>query len=286
MRHRYGVLCSLLFFIVLILGYENYSAWSPPELPGAKREPGRKVEGKTEASSGVTASEENTPLEAFNVIGEKNIFNPDRKEFSIAAAGMASGMAGKPVTRPQIALYGVVLGEGYQSATIINPGRTLVKGERETKTIRVGESVGSYKVAKILPDRIVMEGGEDSFEVLLYDPRSPKRRVEVRTPTTPATVTSTTLSANPSAPPPGVPQLTPPAVVAPAPPVPGLTPPAAAVPTSAPPFPVPRASGTLPEGISQTPGQSVAPSTPPPVPDPGLWRGRRPISPLPAGPPG
>ena len=287
MRHRYGVLCSLLFFIVLILGYENYSAWSPPDLPGAKREPGRKVEGKTEASPGVTASKEDPPLEAINVIGEKNIFNPDRKEFSIAAAGMAAGgVAGKPVTRPQIALYGVVLGEGYQSATIINPGRTLVKGERETKTIRVGESVGDYKVAKILPDRIVMEGGEDSFEVLLYDPRSPKRRVEVRTPTTSATVTSTAPSASPSAPPPGIPPPSPPAMAMPPSPAPGVMTPQAAAPRSVTPFPVPRTPGTLPEGVSEAPGQSVAPSTPPPVPAPGLWRGRRPISPLPAGPPG
>jgi hypothetical protein len=277
MTQRYGVLCSLLFFIVLILGYENFSAWSTPELPGAKKESGRKVEGKVESNPGVAAPKETAPREAFNVIGEKNIFNPDRKEFSVAAAGMAA----KPVTRPQITLFGVVMAGPYESATIVNPGRTLHKGERETKTIRVGESVGDYKLAKILPDRIVMEGGEDSFEVLLYDPRSPKRRLEIKTPTAPAAVTST----SPSAMPPGIPPPTSPGTVVPPSTIPGMTSPAVA-PRPTTPSPVPRAPGTLPEGVYQAPGQSVEPSAPPSVPDPGLWRGRRPISPAPAGPPG
>ena len=282
MTQRYGVLCSLLFFIVLILGYENFSIWSSPGgLPGARKDTGRKVEGRPELSAGTAAPKESVPREAFNVIAEKNIFNPDRQEFSIAAAGAAA----KPVTRPQIALYGVVIVGPYESATIVNPGRPLQKGERETKTIKVGESVGDYKLAKILPDRIVMEGGEDSFEVLLYDPRSPKRRLEVRTPAAPAAVTS----ASPSATPPGVPQPSPPAMAMPSSPAPGVTPPAA-VPRPATPFPgpnVPGSPGTLPQGASQSPGQSVAPSAPPPsVPDPGLWRGRRPISPAPSAPPG
>jgi hypothetical protein len=281
MTQRYGVLCSLLFFIVLILGYENFSIWSlPGGLPGAKKDTGRKGEGKADLIAGTVAPKEFVPREAFNVIAEKNIFNPDRKEFSSAAAGAAA----KPVTRPQIALYGVVIVGEYESATIVNPGRALQKGERETKTIRVGESVGDYKLAKILPDRIVMEGGEDSFEVLLYDPRSPKRRLEVRTPAAPATVTST----SPSATPPGMPQPSPPAMAMPSSPVPGVTPPAA-VPRPVTPFPVPGAAGspgTLPEGVYQSPSQSVAPSAPPSVPDPGLWRGRRPISPAPGAPPG
>jgi hypothetical protein len=243
MTQRYGVLCSLLFFIVLILGYENYSAWSPPGPPAAKKDTGRKVEGKAEPYAGIAVPKEPVPREAFNVIGEKNIFNPDRKEFSSVAAGAAA----KPVTRPQISLYGVVIVGEYESATIINPGRTLHKGERETKTIKVGESVGDYKLAKILPDRIVMEGGEDSFEVLLYDPRSPKKRLEVRTPAAPAAVTS----ASPSATPPGMPQPTAPAGMLPPSPAPGVPPPVS-VPRSVTPFLVPRAPGspgTLSEGV-------------------------------------
>jgi hypothetical protein len=278
MTGRYGVLSILLFFIVLILGYENYAIWSSSTPLVAKKEGARRVEGKAEPPSGSASAEEPASREGVNVIAEKNIFNPERKEFSTqGAASMA-----KPVSRPQITLSGVVMAGDYQIATIINPGRPLYKGERETKTIKVGEMVGEYKLTKIMPDRIVMEGGEDSFEVLLYDPRSPKRRVEMRTPAVPATVTS------PSQPVPT--PTTPPPVVAPSPgaptsPVPrSVTPIPMPRPVTPTPMPVPRASGAVPEGAYQAPGSPTSPTTPPSVPDPGLWRGRRPINP--GGPPG
>ena len=274
MTGRYGVLSILLFFIVLILGYENYAIWSSSTPRVAKKEGARRVEGKTDPPPGSASPEEPASREGVKVIAEKNIFNPERTEFSSQAAASM----GKPVTRPQITLSGVVMAGDYQVATIINPGRPLYKGERETKTIRVGEMVGEYKLTKIMPDRIVMEGGEDSFEVLLYDPRSPKRRVEVKTPTKPATITSP----SPPAPTP----TTPPPAVAPSPgtPTSPIPRPATPIPLPRPTTPTPRASGATPEGAYQPPGSPTSPTTPPSVPDPGVWRGRRPITP--AKPPG
>ena len=274
MTGRYGVASILLFFIVLILGYENYDTWSSSAPLGAKREGARRVEGKAEPPSGSALPQAAAPREVVNVIAEKNIFNPERKEFSSQAAASAA----KPLARPQITLSGVVMAGDYQVATIINPGRPLYKGERETKTIKVGEMVGEYKLTKIMPDRIVMQGGEDSFEVLLYDPRSPKRRVEARTPVTPATVTSPGPAAAPSK--------TSPPVVAPSPGTPAAPPPRSVtpVPLPRPATPSPRASGATPETAYQSPGSPASPTTPPSVPDPGVWRGRRPATP--AQPPG
>ncbi len=97
----------------------------------------------------------------------------------------------KPIVRPQITLYGVTIGENYQSASISYPGRPLQKGEREIMTVKIGDRIGDYKLAKILPDRIGLEAPEDNFEVLLYDARTPKRRVVARTENKPAAVTST-----------------------------------------------------------------------------------------------
>lgn len=96
----------------------------------------------------------------------------------------------KPIVRPQVILYGVTIGEGYQSASISNPGRALQRGEREIMTVKIGDRVGEYKLARILPDRIGLEAPEDSFEVLLYDTRNPKKRVFAKTENKPATVTS------------------------------------------------------------------------------------------------
>jgi len=269
MSSRYGILCILLFFIVLILSYENYETWSFPSAVTPKKDAGKKGEIKMELPAQVMSPKEAVPREAFNAIAERNVFNPDRKEFSITEG--AAAMA-KPVVRPQISLYGVLIADNYQLASIINPGRPLHKGERETKTIKIGDMVGEYKLTKIMPDRIVMEAGGDSFEVLLHDPRAPKRRVEAKTPTQQTTVTST---ASASA------QLIPP-TAGPSPPA--VTPaPATAQPVAT--LPVPRAPGSIPEGVSQTPAPPGA-ATAPAAPDPGVWRGRRPVGAAPAGPSG
>ena len=242
MSSRYGILCILLFFIVLILGYENYETWSSPSIITSKRVPGKMGETKPDLPTQGMAPKETVPREVFNAIVEKNLFNPERREFSTTEAA-AAAMA-KPITRPQISLYGVVISEDYQFASIINPGRPLHKGERETKTIKVGDMVGAYKLTKITPDRIVMEADGDSFEVLLYDPKAPKRRVEIRTPTQAATITSvlpdpTPPEMTPSSSPSLSPAVTPPPPAQPAP-----------APRPAAPRPRPGIPGTAAEGTS------------------------------------
>jgi len=259
MTSKYSLLNLLLFFAVIFLAYENYGIWFSPSGAGLKKAGGKKSEMKVEPSPVVLTRRAPAPGEDFKVISEKNIFHPERKEFSmVGSAAMA-----QPTTRPAMTLYGVAITENYQAASVVSPGRVLPKGERQMKTLKIGDSIGEYKLTKIMPDRIVMEAGEDSFEVLLYDPRTPKRRAEVKTPTRPASITST-------APIPPPPPRTPPAVVAPASPA---SPPAAATMIPQTPVPLPGASSPVREGISQPP------VTPPAAPDPGVWRGRIPGSP-------
>jgi hypothetical protein len=124
-----------------------------------------------------------TPVGSNIFIAEKNIFNPERKDFPVQA-----GL--KPVARPQIILYGVTIAGDYQAASIVNPGRSLHKGERETITLRAGEQIGGYKLAQVSPDRILLEGAGDSFEVLLYDSTKMKQRIDAKTENKPTTVTN------------------------------------------------------------------------------------------------
>ena len=179
----------------------------------------------------------------------------------------------KPSGRPQVALYGVVVARDYQSATIVSPGRPLAKGEREAKTVKLGDRLGDYKVAKIQEDRIVMESAGDSFEVLLHDPNAPKRRIEVRAPVPPVTVTSST--AAPAAPPGAAP--VPPATSAAA--VPSRAPSSAGV------LATPPVAQPLPQGAAPKPAEAAgvavqSETTPTPVtPGVGIWRGRRPFRP-------
>jgi len=261
MSSRYGIFSVILFVVVLALGFKNYEIWSHPGGAIAKREVPKRPDSKAETLPPAVAAKEIQPREGYRVIAEKNIFHPDRKEFPMLATEQS-----RATVRPQITLYGVVVSGNFQSATIVNPGRLLQKGEREPKSVKVGDSVGDYKVEKILEDRIVMANGEDSFEVLLYDPGAPKKRIETKTPVQPAAVTSATGGPTPT-PAPG------PAKLAPA------GPPAGGQPLPALPMPMPQAGAPSAGATIQPPGGQTPSSGA--VSTPGAWRGRR--LPIPPG---
>ena len=255
MASRYGVINVLLFFLLLLLVFKNIEIWTPLPLAD-KREGGKKMEVQTEPLPSLTGPQKSSSRESLVGIGEKNIFHPDRKEFSILALEPE-----KPVSRPPIQLYGVMITDEVKTASISNPTKPLAKGEREIKTIKIGDRVGGYQLTKILPDRVILEAPGDTYEVLLYDPKSPKKRAEVKPPSRPAG----TMSPLP--------------VPTPAPlPTPPLAGPA--------PFPIPVLPGPMgqpsePQVESTTP----RPVSPAPIPDPNILRGRRPLRPAlpPAG---
>jgi len=246
MSLKHGILSLLLLFFVLLLGIKNYEIWTLPIELGPEKGETKKSGVKIENPPTIVGKKETTPIESYIFIAEKNIFNPERKDFPVIAPPLPGPEVKKPIVRPQIILYGVTIGGDYQSASVVNPGRPLKKGERELMTLKVGDQIGEYKLEKILPDRITMEATEDKFEVLLYDAKSPKQRTYAKTESKPATVTSTlsTPAAMPTAvstPPPTPP---PPAPGPSAPPTPArtrtpstptITPPQPSPPTSTPP---------------------------------------------------
>jgi hypothetical protein len=272
MSFKYILLNLLVLFVVLMVSVENYETWTQPIgfLP-ERQEAVKKSAPKAENPPGVGMNKEPTSLRSFIVISEKNIFSPERKDFPVLTVEKSN-----PATRPQVTLYGVTIAGDFQAASISSPGRALRKGERETMTLRIGEKIGEYKLAKIQPDRITMESNGDSFDVLLYDSRNPKKRMEVKTEAKPATVISTQPApASPSSPAAAQVTAQPPASVEKLPPAPTvekpkepaqrqITPPppaARARPTS--PFPSQRRGG----GPYYTP--SAPSSAPPSAPSPG-----------------
>jgi hypothetical protein len=157
----------------------------------------------------------------FRTISDKNIFSPDRKEFPIPLLTEVK----KPPVRPNVQLFGVAIGEEFQSAIISNPTRRADRGERETITVRQGDRVGEYMVAKILTDRITLESSGDSFGLLLYDPTKQKRRQVVSpTPSPPPVPTPSPMPPRPYTPPGGTPPvpMPPPGMVNPPTPPGGL----------------------------------------------------------------
>lgn len=195
MSRKYIIFALLLLFIVVLLGVENYEVWNHPFEVTVENGPAKKQEKTPEPAAAIGGSQKGTNSTAsYAFIAGKNIFNPERKDFPapLNASSKASG-------RPQVVLYGVTLAGDYQSAFVTNPETKSPKmGNKEQMIVKLGERIGQYKLAKVLSDRITLEANGDTFEVLLHDPKMPKRRVGIRTETKPATVTSTVASSTPT----------------------------------------------------------------------------------------
>jgi hypothetical protein len=191
MSIKYLVLNILLCFVILLIVIQNYETWNHSiELLPDTRIASKNPETKNENPPMMASTEKPMSIQSYVLISEKNVFSPERKDFPIVTVNKSN-----PASRPQVVLYGVTIAGDFQAASVVNPGRPLRKGERETMTLRLGENIGQYKLAKVLPDRITMEANGDSFEVLLYDSRSPKRRMEAGTEPKPATVASPQVAA-------------------------------------------------------------------------------------------
>ena len=262
MSGKYGILSFVLIFIIFLLFIKNYEIWTTPIKEALKKEVVRKLEKKPEALSMAVDQKNPSPIQSYISISERNIFNPERKEFPILG-----GDTKKTIVRPQIVLYGVTIAGDYQFASVVHSGKPLKKGERELMTLKLGERIGEYKLARIFPDRITLEAEGDTFEVLLYDPRMPKRRIDVKTERKPVAVTTSlpttaSPSAGPSKPPQGSvqrPKETVPERVATPPPMPRPASP------SLPPAPTRRGRGPYypPSGSPTLPGAPIPPGTPP-----------------------
>jgi hypothetical protein len=187
MSLRYGVACLLILFGIVILSSKNYNRWMLPIKAADEKGIVKKFGTTVESSPLFVGQKEKATVGSYLLLAEKNIFHPERKDFPILSPG---DLSKKPVTRPQIILYGVMINGDYQSASVANPGRPMQRGEREIMTLKVGDRIGEYQLVQILPDRIMLEGPEEKFEVLLYDSKIQKKRTYVKTEVRPTTTTS------------------------------------------------------------------------------------------------
>src|SRR5262245_50839954 len=82
----------------------------------------------------------------------------------LAAAGVAGAQSG-----PRFILSGVVVVEGGGRAWLQEPNWT----KNQTVAVRLGESIGPYRLMKILDDRVELAGPEGGFVVLLAGVQAP-----------------------------------------------------------------------------------------------------------------
>ena len=183
MFKHYGFLNIILIVIIIFLFNKNYETWTKPDSESIVKEESKRSESKGETLP--LLSTLNIPkidASSMTIIAEKNIFHPERREFVSLNPEQPKAT---PMNRPQLQLQGILITDEVQKASLILQGKSLPKGEKATKTLNLGDQIGEYKLAKILPDRIILEAPGDVYEVFLYDLKSPKKRREIRTPTRP-----------------------------------------------------------------------------------------------------
>ena len=105
-------------------------------------------------------------------IEEKNLFHPNRK-----TSFLTTNIPNKEENEDKIideyeypVLYGTLILGNKKLAILKFPDK-----ENKKKTYTLGDTVGESKLAKILPDRVILEGMERKT-ILLNDPDKPKKR--------------------------------------------------------------------------------------------------------------
>ena len=123
MSLKYFVANILLGFAVLLTAVGNYETWIGPFDWASHAEIAPRTTVTKYRMPPMEGSElGQSSAQSYQLIAEKNIFSPERKDFPSAQAGVPEPP--KPAARPQIILYRVAIAGGLESATISNPGRT------------------------------------------------------------------------------------------------------------------------------------------------------------------
>ncbi len=182
MFKHYGFLNFILSIAIFLLFLKNYETWTKHAPNLIIKEESKRSESKVEPSSLASPSRPKSDTSSFITIAEKNIFHPERKDFISLNPEQPKAM---PFNRPQVQLQGILITEEVQRASLILQGKSLPKGEKASRILNLGDQIGEYKLTKIFPDRIVLEGPGDVYELFLYDLKSPKKRRNIRTPSRP-----------------------------------------------------------------------------------------------------
>lgn len=191
---------ALLLLFVAFMSFKAYRVWYQNDkgldIPIVKRTPGS----NPDKPSGLLKSINIPPESEYDVLVSQNLFSPERTEIlSDETAPEADEKSISDVQQEKfeqslekITLYGMVITENSAEALISDfpilpkPGpRKLIsrkeKPVRQTRWIKVGDTIGDLKVAEIKPDKVILKVGSTTFDLLLYD----KERIRKRTPVQP-----------------------------------------------------------------------------------------------------
>jgi hypothetical protein len=153
-----NLLNILLFLIIIAIAvfvvFPSYFVKLKYTLPAGKP--------KMDLMQEIPAGDIQAPLlHDYAVIGENNLFHPERKLIKEV----------KPLPKPELVLYGTIIGDGISTAFIEDkksPRTTPGRGKRQT-AVKKGDVLSGFVLKEIEPDRIVLSRGEEMMVVTLAE---------------------------------------------------------------------------------------------------------------------
>lgn len=195
---------------VALFGLKAYEVWSEGESPVLKtgNAESRQVQTGKKPVQGIT--ERKVPPESnYEVVMGKNLFSPKRIETKPETGKQdVKGEGGESPTQKEmevvlkgIMLFGVVIADDYTAALVTDIGDMPTANKRgrrpkrmvatnKMKWVKVGDTLGDFKVAEITNDRVLLKAGSDKYDLLLYDKDKPKIRVPIKPSSKPVVVSA------------------------------------------------------------------------------------------------
>lgn len=163
--------------VAVFFGVKAYDAWNRevtlPEDTMAR---------EAAVPGAVTVVADKQPLAASNydVVVEKDLFAPERKEIIVSEPEPEKNKLSKVERRriDRLSLLGVVMTKDRKTALI-----QAAKSREDPSGIRwvvEGDEVEGMRVVEIKDEKILLSMQDQSIEVLLYDPEKPKNRGSVK----------------------------------------------------------------------------------------------------------
>ena len=210
MFSRLWLINALMALFATFFGLKAYGVWSEGE--SLALETGNA--GSRQAQTGKRPVQGKTtrkvpPESTYEVVMGKNLFSPKRIETKPETGKQdAKDQGGESPTQKQlevvlkgISLFGVVITDDYAAALVTDIGNMPASGKGgrfpkrvltadKMKWVKVGDTLGDFKVAGITNDRVLLKAGSDKYDLFLYDKDKPKIRASATPKSKPVVVSA------------------------------------------------------------------------------------------------
>jgi len=204
----------VLALFVTFFGFKAYGVWvqgnNGIDIPHMAGKPAQGIPKPAEVSH-----KRNIPPEStYDVLMTLNLFAPERSEvLPETAKGDEKSRRPNVVEQKNIqqyfrnlTLYGLVITNDSAEALVSHPvAKSALEGRKttiprnarrnirrltakQTQWVKVGNTLGDFKVVSIKPDRVLLKAGDQTYDLLLYDKEKLKKREPAKPKTGPNVV--------------------------------------------------------------------------------------------------